>query len=202
FGMTENEACIFLGMQKGEDAFEAFEESLFQFKKFFTSQPIIRATFLAKLKKVEKVEEAALFFGIETPEIPFEFEFEWSQAKEMLFVFQSFQAIKSQLFLAVQDSKSCAHLKLVIHTLLDLNLRYIQLWPEIKAQDTTVVIAKEKDPMELLTDLQKLKERGIETFFDLSNTKDLAGNSIGYESQRLYLLHNKEEEWKTISLGI
>jgi hypothetical protein len=200
--MTENEACIFLGMQKGEDAFEAFEESLFQFKKFFTSQPIIRATFLAKLKKVEKVEEAALFFGIETPEIPFEFEFEWSQAKEMLFVFQSFQAIKSQLFLAVQDSKSCAHLKLVIHTLLDLNLRYIQLWPEIKAQDTTVVIAKEKDPMELLTDLQKLKERGIETFFDLSNTKDLAGNSIGYESQRLYLLHNKEEEWKTISLGI
>jgi len=200
--MTENEACIFLGMQKGEDAFEAFEESLFQFKKFFTSQPIIRATFLAKLKKVEKVEEAALFFGIETPEIPFEFEFEWSQAKEMLFVFQSFQAIKSQLFLAVQDSKSCAHLKLVIHTLLDLNLRYIQLWPEIKAQDTPVVLAKEKDPMELLTDLQKLKERGIETFFDLSNTTDFAGNSIGYESQRLYLLHKKEEEWKTISLGI
>ena len=200
--MTENEACIFLGMQKGEDAFEAFEESLFQFKKFFTSQPIIRATFLAKLKKVEKVEEAALFFGIETPEIPFEFEFEWSQAKEMLFVFQSFQAIKSQLFLAVQDSKSCANLKLVIHNLLDLNVRYMQLWPEIKAQDTPVVIAKEKDPMELLTDLQKLKERGIETFFDLSNTKDLAGNSIGYESQRLYLLHNKEEEWKRISLGI
>jgi hypothetical protein len=200
--MTENEACIFLGMQKGEDAFEAFEESLFQFKKFFTSQPIIRATFLAKLKKVEKVEEAALFFGIETPEIPFEFEFEWSQAKEMLFVFQSFQAIKSQLFLAVQGSKSCKHLKLVIHTLLDLNVRYMQLWPEIKAQDTPVVLAKEKDPMELLADLQKLKERGIETFFDLSNTKDLAGNSIGYESQRLYLLHNKEEEWKTISLGI
>ena len=200
--MTENEACIFLGMEKGEDPFEAFEESLFQFKKFFTSQPIIRATFLAKLKKVEKVEEAALFFGIETPEIPFEFEFEWSQAKEMLFVFQSFQAIKSQLFLAVQGSKSCKHLKLVIHTLLDLNLRYIQLWPEIKAQDTLVVLAKEKDPMELLADLQKLKERGIETFFDLSNTKDLAGNSIGYESQRLYLLHNKEEEWKKISLGI
>ena len=200
--MTENEACIFLGMQKGEDAFEAFEESLFQFKKFFTSQPIIRATFLAKLKKVEKVEEAALFFGIETPEIPFEFEFEWSQAKEMLFVFQSFQAIKSQLFLAVQGSKSCKHLKLIIHTLLDLNVRYMQLWPEIKAQDTLVVLAKEKDPMELLADLQKLKERGIETFFELSNTTDFAENSIGNESQRLYLLHKKEEEWKTISLGI
>lgn len=200
--MTEKEACIFLGLEKGEDPFEAFEESLFQFKKFFTSQPIIRATFLAKLKKVEKVEEAALFFGIETPEIPFEFEFEWSQAKEMLFVFQSFQAIKSQLFLAVQGSKSCKYLKLVIHTLLDLNVRYMQLWPEIKAQDTPVVLAKEKDPMELLADLQKLKERGIETFFELSTTTDFAGNSIGYESQRLYLLHKKEEEWKTISLGI
>jgi hypothetical protein len=200
--MTENEACIFLGMEKGEDSFEAFEESLFQFKKFFTSQPIIRATFLAKLKKLEKVEEAALFFGIETPEIPFEFEIEWSQAKEMLFVFQSFQALKSQLFLAVQGSKSCKHLKLVIHTLLDLNVRYIQLWPEIKVLKTPVVLAKEKDPMELLADLQKLKERGIETFFDLSTTTDFAGNSIGYESQRLYLLHKKEEEWKTISLGI
>lgn len=200
--MTENEACIFLGMEKGEDPFEAFEESLFQFKKFFTSQPIIRATFLAKLKKLEKVEEAALFFGIETPEIPFEFEFEWSQAKEMLFVFQSFQALKSQLFLAVQGSKSCKHLKLVIHTLLDLNVRYMQLWPEIKVLKTPVVLAKEKDPMELLADLQKLKERGIETFFDLSTTTDFAGNSIGYESQRLYLLHKKEEEWKTISLGI
>ena len=200
--MTENEACIFLGMEKGEDPFEAFEESLFQFKKFFTSQPIIRATFLAKLKKLEKVEEAALFFGIETPDIPFEFEFEWSQAKEMLFVFQSFQALKSQLFLAVQGSKSCKHLKLVIHTLLDLNVRYMQLWPEIKVLKTPVVLAKEKDPMELLADLQKLKERGIETFFDLSTTTDFAGNSIGYESQRLYLLHKKEEEWKTISLGI
>ena len=200
--MTENEACIFLGMEKGEDPFEAFEESLFQFKKFFTSQPIIRATFLAKLKKLEKVEEAALFFGIETPEIPFEFEFEWSQAKEMLFVFQSFQALKSQLFLAVQGSKSCKHLKLVIHTLLDLNVRYMQLWPEIKVLKIPVVLAKEKDPMELLTDLQKLKERGIETFFDLSTTTDFAGNSIGYQSQRLYLLHKKEEEWKTISLGI
>lgn len=200
--MTENEACIFLGMEKGEDPFEAFEESLFQFKKFFTSQPIIRATFLAKLKKLEKVEEAALFFGIETPDIPFEFEFEWSQAKEMLFVFQSFQAIKSQLFLAIQDSKSCAHLKLAIHTLLDLNLRYMQLWPEIKVLKTPVVLAKEKDPMELLADLQKLKERGIETFFELSTTTDFAGNSIGYESQRLYLLHKKEEEWKKISLGI
>jgi hypothetical protein len=200
--MTENEACIFLGMEKGEDPFEAFEESLFQFKKFFTSQPIIRATFLAKLKKVEKVEEAALFFGIETPDIPFGFEFEWSQAKEMLFVFQSFQALKSQLFLAIQDSKSCAHLKLAIHTLLDLNVRYMQLWPEIKVLKTPVVLAKEKDPMELLADLQKLKERGIETFFELSTTTDFAGNSIGYESQRLYLLHKKEEEWKTISLGI
>ena len=200
--MTENEACIFLGMEKGEDPFEAFEESLFQFKKFFTSQPIIRATFLAKLKKLEKVEEAALFFGIETPEIPFEFEFEWSQAKEMLFVFQSFQALKSQLFLAVQGSKSCKHLKLVIHTLLDLNVRYMQLWPEIKVLKIPVVLAKEKDPMELLADLQKLKERGIETFFDLSTTTDFAGNSIGYESQRLYLLHKKEEEWKTISFGI
>lgn len=200
--MTENEACIFLGMEKGEDPFEAFEESLFQFKKFFTSQPIIRATFLAKLKKLEKVEEAALFFGIETPEIPFEFEIKWSQAKEMLFVFQSFQALKSQLFLAVQGSKSCKHLKLVIHTLLDLNVRYMQLWPEIKVLKTPVVLAKEKDPMELLADLQKLKERGIETFFDLSTTTDFAGNSIGYESQRLYLLHKKEEEWKTISLGI
>ena len=133
--MTENEACIFLGMEKGEDPFEAFEESLFQFKKFFTSQPIIRATFLAKLKKVEKVEEAALFFGIETPEVPFVFVFEWSEAKELLFVFQSFQAIKSKLFLAIQDSKSCAYLKLVIHTLLDLNLRYID---KIAIQDNFV----------------------------------------------------------------
>jgi hypothetical protein len=200
--MTENEACIFLGMEKGEDPFEAFEESLFQFKKFFTSHPIIRATFLAKLKKVEKVEEAALFFGLETQEIPFEFEFEWSEVKEMLFVFQSFQAIKSKLFLAIQDSENCTQLKLAIHALLDLNVRYMQLWPEIKVLETPVVLAKEKDPMELLTDLQKLKERGIETFFDLSNTTDFAGNSIGYESQRLYLLHKKEEEWKTISLGI
>jgi hypothetical protein len=102
----------------------------------------------------------------------------------------------------VQGSKSCKHLKLVIHTLLDLNVRYIQLWPEIKVLKTPVVLAKEKDPMELLADLQKLKERGIETFFDLSTTTDFAGNSIGYESQRLYLLHKKEEEWKTISLGI
>lgn len=200
--MTENEACIFLGLDKGEDPLDAFEESLFQFKKFFTSQPIIRTTFLAKLKKLEKVEEAAFFFGIETPETEFKFESELLESEEIVPVFQSFQALKSQLFLAVHDSKSCAHLKLVIYALLDLNARYIQYWPEIKVMETPVVLAKEKDPMELLTDLQKLKERGIETFFDLSNTIDFSGNSVGNESQRLYLLHKKEEEWKKISLGI
>ena len=200
--MTENEACIFLGMEKGEDPFEAFEESLFQFKKFFTSQPIIRATFLAKLKKLDKVEEAAVFFGIDTTKTEFKFELELNESKEIMPVFQSFQAIKSKLFLAIQDSKSCTHLKLVVHALLDLNVRYMQFWPEIKVLETPVVLAKEKDPMELLIDLQKLRERGIETFFDLGKTTNFVGNSIGYESQRLYLLHKKEEEWKRISLGI
>ena len=200
--MTENEARIFLGFDKGEDPFEAFEENLFQFKKFFTSQPIIRATFLAKLKKLDKMEEAAIFFGLETPEIEFKFELELDESKELLHVFQAFQTIKSQLFLTIQDSKSCTQLKLAIHALLNLNMRYMQFWPEIKVLETPVVLAKEKDPMELLTDLQKLKDRGIQTFYDLSKIIDFEGNSIGYESQRLYLLHKKELEWKKISLGI
>ena len=147
--MTENEASIFLGMKKGDDPFEALEESLFQFKKFFTSQPIIRVTFLAKLKKLEKVQEAAFFFGIETTEIEFNFELQLLESNELIPVFQSFQAVKSQLFLAIQDSKSCTHLKMIILALLDRNTHYMQFWPKINAVETPIVLAKEKDFMTL-----------------------------------------------------
>lgn len=194
--MTEKEARIFLNMAEDDDPLDAMDEILFQFKKFFTSQTIISSTFEAKLKKLEKIEAAGKVFGIAFEPFVAPEKFRLKEQETMVLVFQEYQSIKNQLYLSLQACNNPQDLKGVVKDLIELQSHYNAFWPEIESIGSAIALSKEQDPMELLMNLKKMKELGVETFKDLVELESIENNNIGLESQRLYLLHQKELQWK------
>lgn len=163
------------------------------------SQAIIRSTFQAKLKKLEKIDEAGELFGLKYNSIKLPERFALKETEEMAVLFQDFQFAKSQLFLAIHACNDPKELKQLVDEVLELQGSFCAYWPEIKNLEERVILAKQPDPMEVLMDLKKLKEIGVETFQDLTKVQSFEKNCIGLESQRLYLLHQKELQWKKMS---
>lgn len=197
--MTLAEARIFLNINDEEDAFDAYEEQLFQFKQFFTSRPVISATFHAKLKKLEKVQEAAEILGIQVSEGSISKDVKFNATSILLEAFKEMQELKSCLFQSIHQATSVVELKSAVTNLLTLFFEYSALWPETNCDPAAVILSKEPDPMYVLEDLKRLKDTGIVSFDDLA--KDLTSESriasdrIKQESMRLFLLHQKELEW-------
>lgn len=197
--MTLAEARIFLNLQEEGDAFDAYEEQLFHYKQFFTSRPVISATFRAKLKKLDKVQEAAHVLGIHVLERAISTEVKFSGTHILLDAFMEMQTLKSNLFQKIHQASSVRELNAEVTNLLSLFFDYSALWPESKSDPSAVILSKEPDPMDVLAELKRLKVTGIVSFEDLA--KDLTSDSanvsdlIKHESMRLFLLHQKELEW-------
>jgi hypothetical protein len=193
--MTIAEARIFLSCTEEQDPQDAFEEQLFQFKQFFTTKPIIRATFSARLIKLNNLSEAAEVMGIALPEMRKDNELKYVKSDSILKSFQNYQQLRSILFQKINASFSIIELKFHVENLLRIFSEYCASWPATKKDTLSVILSKEPDPMELLMEIKSLLNSGIQNFEDLA--KDLRGNSdlIYNESMRLFLLHQKELEW-------
>ncbi len=190
--MTEAEARIFLGLEKDDDPQEALEEQLFQFKKFFTSRPIIQSTFKSKLEKLKKLDEAACFFEIEHRDsLVYETE-SFGGFENIEEAFQCYQILKSILFQRIQIIRAPLELQQCVEDLLQLNSDYIRLWPNTNLNESAVILSKEVDPMELLADIKRMKENGIVTFEDLAKELTEPNSILRKESMRLFLLYQKE----------
>lgn len=196
--MTIAEARIFLSLEIDQDPIDAFEEQLFQFKQYFTSKAIIRATFQAKLKKLDNLEKAANVMGIELPVCEKKEIHKFEATEYMLDAFQTYQKVKSALFQDINKTQSTHELKALVGNLLDVHFQYAELWPEIKEITFPVILSKENDPMELLTGLKMLKANGVETFSELAKNLTKAPQGIINESMRLFLVNQKEIEWKML----
>ena len=191
--MTEAEARIFLGLEKDDDPQEALEEQLFQFKKFFTSRPIIQSTFKSKLEKLKKLEEASKFFKLAQGNSPvFETE-SFGHFENILEAFQCYQILKNILFQRIQIVHSPLELQQCVEDLLRLNSDYIRLWPNTNIEPSSVILSKEVDPMELLADIKRMKVNGIMTFDDLAKELTEPNSILRKESMRLFLLYQKEK---------
>lgn len=196
--MNESEARIFLAIEQGEDYQDAFEEQMFQHKQFFTSRPIIWATFQAKMLKLKKIEIACEVLNviIPTPSDFYTEEIDWSE--NILNAFQQFQNFKSKIFQLIHVSLSPSDLNYNVELLLDVHSKYCQLWPNTGIEEVGIVLSKESDPMVLLAEIKMMQENGIMTFGDLKKYAITESNLIVKESMRLYLLTQKEVEWKKI----
>lgn len=191
--MTETEARIFLGLENGEEPQDAFEEQLFQFKQFFTSRPIILATFKSKLEKLNKLNEAAHFYRLISINSKTTETESFGSFENIAEAYQCYQILKSILFQRIQLSESPLELQQCIEDLLRLNSDYIQLWPNTNINESSVILSKEPDPMELLADIKRMNGIGIVTFNDLAKELTEPTSLLNKESKRLFLLHQKEK---------
>lgn len=198
--MTESEARIILNLKENDSPSEAFEDQLFLLKQYFTTRPIIWSTFQSKLKQVSRLQEAADHYNLENSEKfifePFEPFEPFEHSKSILEAITNYQRIKSVLFQKIYLTASANELNDQIEQLLTLNSAYLKCWPDNEIDPSTVILSKEPDPMELLADANDLKSKGILTFDALAKLLTSESTRLKNESKRLYLLQQREEEWK------
>lgn len=194
--MTKNEAYAILSINPEDDLEEIYESQLFSFKSFFTSKPIVWGVFIPKIEKLNKLEEAFFLLGIKSTDFDSTQTFKLDKSNIIIELFNDFQVIKNQLYLLIHRSGSIKELTFYVRQLLDVSSDYNSHWPEIILDDTTVLLSNAADLMELHTEMNKMHEMGIRTFQNLIDDKNTTINCVKKESLRLYLLHQKEMEWK------
>jgi hypothetical protein len=194
--MTEAEARIFLGVTEEIDAHEGLEEQLFQFKQFFTSKPIIGATFYSRLEKLRNIRRAAEVLGLgDDGEESVKLE-KLKLTGNILADFLSFQGVKSDWMLEIHRTYSPGLIEKLVLEILDQMSDYEGMWQDTGIPSESVILSKEPDPMDLLADIKHANEAGIMTYSDLANDLTDRFGLAKKESMRLFLLHKREEEWK------
>lgn len=194
--MTEAEARVFLGITGEDDPQEGLEDQLFQFKQFFTSKPIIGATFRSRLEKLRNVQMAADVLGLSVKNDEAGTLKELKLTGNMLADFLSFQGVKSEWMLKVHKANSPGLIEQLVLVILEKASAYERMWKDTGIQVESVILSKEPDPMDVLADIKHADEAGIVTFEDLANDLTDRFGLAKRESMRLFLLHKKEEEWK------
>lgn len=197
--MTEAEALVFLSVEDDQDVEDAYLQRIFEFKQYFSSKPVVLSTFQSRLNKLDKISEAANLFGldghtnfndkIELIENP-------SFSSDILNSFQQYQHFLTKVRFAIYQSQSTQELKSKVLTLMGMSMEYYSHWPYISEFENTVILSKEPDPMELLSDIKYAKEEGILTFTDLAKDLTKRFSLLKLESTRLNKLNTLGQEWK------
>lgn len=197
--MTLAEAKIILGIDKQEDAYEAFEEQLFALKQFFVAKPILQMTFRAKLKKLLQLQNALTIFEIEFNQPLSVVEFNTIIDTKFSIVFEQFQLAKNNLKLAINRSNNPIEIKALVERLIELATNYYCCWKINATFDTSaVILSKEPDPMELLAAIHAANSVGINTFEELAknlNPQNEAISILQLEAARCSMIYEKEKEW-------
>ncbi len=206
--MTKEEASHFLAIEDGEEISDAYWRNLFLHKKYFLTNAIIYSVFEQKLHKMAKIAEAASIFGFQPPIRTSLITECFTKTDKMLDAFNEFNVLKSKYLQEIHRAESFQELEAYAKSYLQLNTDYISLWPNTGMEENRVKLSSEPDPVELLAALQVALTKGIITFQDLELLKK--GNDVSNkhtyelllkESMRLYLLKQKEMEWKKHSKG-
>ena len=196
--MTIAEARIFLSIQGDEDPIDAYEEQLFQFKQFFTTRPVISSTFHSKLKKLKNVEIAASVLGLELPVHEIAVIQSYVPNENILDSFQAYQKVRSIVLQNIHAARTVEEMNAAVSNLLAIHHQFSSLWPDVKKSESAVILSKELDAMAMLAEIKLLKAAGIETFSELAKNLTTVSDSIANESMRLFLVNQKEEEWKKL----
>lgn len=194
--MTEDEALVFLGANETDDLNDTFEEQLFDFRQFFTSKPIIGKTFRHRLDKLELLGTAATVLGLNMKSS--------SENDLKVFVpngvilhdFLNYQDLKSDWMLKMHRAESAECMKSLVLGMLEVEFVYTGLWTDNVIDADAVILSREPDPMALLSDIKHAQDAGIGTFYDLANDLTDRFELLKKESKRMFLLHEKEIEWK------
>lgn len=199
--MTEKEAWgVLNAAEEEDDAKDLLDDCLFEIKQFILSKPLISKLIESQIKKLQKLGQVVEVLNIDV-------ENQYYQEEEIslkgfndsiLDTFNFYEACKSQLKIKFLSAESPRDLIELTTKLLQLQNAYSNCWPNVEADELeVVVISKEPDAMELISEIKKINEKGIIAFQQLIQISLDNYPSIKQELKRLSLLRKKETEWKT-----
>lgn len=195
--MTKTEALVFLGAHEGDDLVEAFEEQFFEFRQFFTSKPVIGKTFRNRLEKLKLLETAVKVLEIDVSREGFGDLKEFESSNVILHDFLTYQDLKSDWMLKMHRVETPAEMNRLTELMLEVEFSYTGLWKDNSVDSNAVILSREPDPMGVLADIKHASDAGIVTFSDLADDLTDRFELLKKESKRMFLLHEKEIEWKT-----
>lgn len=199
--MTNAEARTFLTVNRSTfnsaeiNLVDAYEQQLFDFKQFFRSKVILRSTFLAKLAKLQHLQNACDTLGIVTANSTF-LPIDLPVFDEVIsHVFAAYQHVKLSSYQQLYASTSPHDIQQIVHNLLAVSHQFNGCWIPISLEENPILLSKEMDTMELLAQINQAEDAGIFTFKQLAQATNKNIQTLQLEATRFYLLHQKEEAW-------
>ena len=190
--MTTNEASAILGPY--DDLQDAFELQLFEFKKQLIALAPIQKLIAPKLKKIKQLQEAFLLLGGEMDEISISTFELVSPSENILESFIAYQDVRNNFKKLLSQSNSYEEIANFCQYLVAYEKMYASCWFS-NSLDTSEIVSKEPDPMEVLHAIRTYNTNGGFTFTDLSQNKNNPPEVLIKERNRLSLLVTKFSDY-------
>ena len=186
--MTTNEASAILGPY--DDLQDAFELQLFEFKKQLIALAPIEKLIAPRLKKIKQLQEAFLLLGGEIDEISISTYELVSPSENILESFKAYQDVRNNFKKLLSQSNSHEEIANFCQYLVAYEKMYASCWFTDEV-NTSEIVSKEPDPMDILKAIREYNENGGFTFEDLMFNKNNPPEVLIKERNRLSLLATK-----------
>jgi hypothetical protein len=193
--MTEQEAKLLLGLQDGEDVLDKWDEVLFEYKQFFLSKPLIPKLIEGRIRKLKNAVLAFRVISRATEhQISSQPELTFYPVPKVLESFHRYQSFRMQLKSFVMSAMNAEQLIDLLSRALILEKKWLEKWSltNLNVEESSIVVSKEPDPMELLNGIKLWVQTNQEgTFGELHNDVSFLPEVVLHELKRLTLLHQK-----------
>ena len=186
--MTTNEASAILGPY--DDLQDAFEFQLFDYKKHLLALAPIEKLITPKLKKIKQLQEAYLTLGGEIDEITITMFDPVIPTEYLLESYSIYQNVRNGLKRSIASSSSYEEIENFCQYLVAYEKMYASCWFTDEV-NTSEIVSKEPDPMDILKAIRAYNENDGFTFEDLRMNKNNPPAVLIKERNRLSLLVTK-----------
>lgn len=190
--MTTNEASAILGPY--DDLQDAFEFLLFDYKKQLIALAPIEKLIAPKLKKIKQLQEAYLTLGGSIDVITHTSFDPITPTEDLLESFKIYQDVRTSLKKYFSNANAYEEIENFCQFLVFYEKMYASCWLT-QEFDTTEIVSKEPDPMNVLKAIREYNENGGFTFEDLRLNKNNPPAVLIKERNRLSLLATKFSDY-------
>lgn len=191
--MTKEDALLYFPIEEDVEIDDLFEELLFEQKQFLSDRVPVSKVFEPRINKLNRIEEAYIFFGGEvSSNSNFSINLLPYQNELIEESFTVFQKNKNTLKLALFNALSVTEIDQIIKSIFKNYSEFAEKWPKAEPEGLNKpVISKEADPMEIISEIKSIKEKGIVNFSELLELDQ--DNILIKEAIRLSLWLNLEK---------
>ena len=186
--MTISEASAILGPY--DYLQDAFELQLFEFKKQLIALAPIEKLIAPKLKKIKQLQDAYLTLGGSIDEITHTSFDPITPTEDLLESFKIYQDVRTSIKKYISNTNAYEEIANFCQYLVAYENMYASCWVTNDI-NTTEIVSKEPDPMEVLHAIRTYNENGGATFEDLKWNKNNPPEVLIKERNRLSLLATK-----------